>query len=218
MVIDLEGGKSVMDLFSSLIDEKANLLSGDGVVNYFGVILPKPQADHYFERLMSAIEWKNDEVIVLGKHIVTQRKIAWYADSEYTYTYSNTTRRALVWTRELLELKALVEDKLNEKFNSCLLNLYHSGEEGVSWHSDGEKYLKREGAIASLSFGAARRFCFKHKRTKEKVEQVLDHGSLLVMKGQTQLNWLHSLPKSKKIHTPRINLTFRTIEELEQKI
>jgi alkylated DNA repair dioxygenase AlkB len=68
-------------------------------------------------------------------------------------------------------------------------------------HSDGEKYLKREGAIASLSFGAARRFCFKHKRTKEKVEQVLDHGSLLVMKGQTQLNWLHSLPKSKKIHT-----------------
>ncbi len=205
-----------MDLFSSLIDEKANLLPGDGVVNYFGIILPKPQADHYFERLMSAIEWKNDEVIVLGKHIVTQRKIAWYADREYTYTYSNTTRRALVWTSELLELKALVEDKLNEKFNSCLLNLYHSGEEGVSWHSDGEKYLKREGAIASLSFGAARRFCFKDKRTKEKAEQVLDHGSLLVMKGQTQLNWLHSLPKSKKIHTPRINLTFRIIEELEQ--
>lgn len=205
-----------MDLFSSLIDEKANLLPGDGVVNYFGIILAKPQADHYFERLMSAIEWKNDEVIVLGKHIVTQRKIAWYADREYTYTYSKTTRRALVWTNELLELKALVEDKLNEKFNSCLLNLYHSGEEGVSWHSDGEKYLKREGAIASLSFGAARRFCFKHKRTNEKAEQVLDHGSLLVMKGQTQLNWLHSLPKSKKIHTPRINLTFRIIEEPEQ--
>lgn len=205
-----------MDLFSSLIDEKANLLPRDGVVNYFGIVLPKPQADHYFERLMSAIAWKSDEVIILGKHIVTQRKVAWYADREYTYTYSNTTRRALIWTKELLELKALVEDKLNEKFNSCLLNLYHSGEEGVSWHSDGEKYLKREGAIASLSFGAARRFCFKHKRTKEKVEQVLDHGSLLVMKGQTQLNWLHSLPKSKKIHTPRINLTFRIIEEQEQ--
>ena len=207
-----------MDLFSSLIDEKANLLPGDGAVNYFGIILSKPQADHYFERLMSTIAWKSDEVIILGKHIVTQRKVAWYADREYTYTYSNTTRRALIWTSELLELKALVEDKLGEKFNSCLMNLYHSGEEGVSWHSDGEKYLKREGAIASLSFGAARRFCFKHKRTKEKVEQVLDHGSLLVMKGQTQLNWLHSLPKSKKIHTPRINLTFRIIEELEQKI
>jgi len=205
-----------MDLFSSLIDEKANLLPRDGVVNYFGIVLPKPQADYYFERLMSAIAWKSDEVIILGKHIVTQRKVAWYADREYTYTYSNTTRRALIWTKELLELKALVEDKLGEKFNSCLLNLYHSGEEGVSWHSDGEKYLKREGAIASLSFGAARRFCFKHKRTKEKVEQVLDHGSLLVMKGQTQLNWLHSLPKSKKIHTPRINLTFRIIEEQEQ--
>ncbi|MEL7585117.1 MAG: alpha-ketoglutarate-dependent dioxygenase AlkB [Prolixibacteraceae bacterium] len=205
-----------MDLFSSLIDEKANLLPRDGLVNYFGIVLPKPQADYYFERLMSAIAWKSDEVIILGKHIVTQRKVAWYADREYTYTYSNTTRRALIWTKELLELKALVEDKLGEKFNSCLLNLYHSGEEGVSWHSDGEKYLKREGAIASLSFGAARRFCFKHKRTKEKVEQVLDHGSLLVMKGQTQLNWLHSLPKSKKIHTPRINLTFRIIEEQEQ--
>jgi len=205
-----------MDLFSSLNDPNANLLPRDGTVNYYGAILPKQQADDYFERLMSAIAWKNDEVFILGKHIVTPRKMAWYADREFTYTYSNTSRKALAWTQELLELKALVEHKLNEQFNSCLLNLYHSGEEGVSWHSDGERYLKHHGAIASLSFGAERAFWFKHKQTGEKVVQVLDHGSLLVMKGATQIYWRHSLPKTKKIKAPRINLTFRIIVEPEQ--
>ncbi len=205
-----------MDLFSALTNEKVNLLPIDGTVNYFGVILPKPEADYYFERLLSTIAWKNDEAIVFGKHIITARKVAWYADQSYSYTYSGTTRRGLPWAKELLELKALVEGKLNEHFNSCLLNLYHSGEEGVSWHSDGEKYLKQDGPIASLSFGAERSFWFKHKRTKEKVGLVLDHGSLLVMKGKTQANWLHCLPKTKKIQTPRINLTFRIIVDQEQ--
>jgi alkylated DNA repair dioxygenase AlkB len=162
---------------------------------------------------MSSIAWKNDEAIVFGKHITTARKVAWYADREYTYTYSNTTRQAYIWTNDLLELKALVEKKLGETFNACLLNLYHSGEEGVSWHSDGEKDLKLHGAIASLSLGAERKFCFKHKRTKEKVEQILEHGSLLVMKGTTQTHWLHCLPKTKMIRRPRINLTFRTMVE-----
>ncbi|MFA5327046.1 MAG: alpha-ketoglutarate-dependent dioxygenase AlkB [Prolixibacteraceae bacterium] len=200
-----------MDLFSSLIDSGANLLPKDGMVNYFGPILTIQEANHYFDRLMSSIAWKNDEAIILGKHIVTARKVAWYADREYTYTYSNTTRQAYIWTKDLLELKNLVEKKLGETFNACLLNLYHSGEEGVSWHSDGEKDLKRHGAIASLSLGAERKFCFKHKRTKEKVDLILEHGSLLVMKGTTQTHWLHCLPKTKMIRQPRINLTFRTM-------
>ena len=98
-----------------------------------------------------------------------------------------------------------------KKFNSCLLNLYHSGEEGMAWHSDGETDLMKNGAIASLSFGAQRKFVLKHKETHDKIEQLLAHGSLLVMKGVTQSYWLHSLPKTKKIHRPRINLTFRSI-------
>ena len=111
-------------------------------------------------------------------------------------------------------LKAKVEQKTGEKYNSCLLNLYHDGSEGMAWHSDGEKDLQRNGAIASLSFGALRKFAFKHKNTKEVVSLNLKAGSLLVMKGETQQHWLHRLPPTKKVQSPRINLTFRTINEV----
>jgi alkylated DNA repair dioxygenase AlkB len=140
-------------------------------------------------------------------------KVAWYGDSEYLYTYSNTTKQALAWTKELSELKQIVEELAGIKFNSCLLNLYHNGNEGMGWHSDDEKSMGKNNTIASLSFGAERKFSFKHKQTKQIVSLVLEHGSLLVMKDDTQRNWLHSLPKSKNITQPRISLTFRTIRE-----
>ncbi len=161
--------------------------------------------------MLNAIEWKNDEAIVFGKLVVTKRKVAWYGSQDFGYTYSNITKRALPWTKELLSLKAVVEAQTGETFNSCLLNLYHNGSEGMAWHSDGEKDLQRGGAIGSLSFGAERKFCFKHKQTKETVSLVLEHGSLLVMKGATQTHWLHRLPPTTLIAKPRVNLTFRTI-------
>ena len=145
------------------------------------------------------------------KKIITKRKVAWYGDTNYYYHYSNVTKQALLWTKELLELKEIVEKESSATYNSCLLNLYHSGEEGMAWHSDGEKMLKKNGEIASLTLGAERKFSFKHKETKHKVDIVLEKGSLLVMKGTTQTNWLHRLPPTKLIKTPRINLTFRTI-------
>ena len=114
------------------------------------------------------------------------------------------------WTEELIILRRKVEELSGIKFNSCLLNLYHDGEEGMSWHSDDEKSLGENTCIASLSFGAERKFYFKHKKTNQSLFVTLEHGSLLVMKGTTQTNWLHALPKSKRIHKPRINLTFRT--------
>lgn len=116
------------------------------------------------------------------------------------------------WTKELIDLKHIIETKTGETFNSCLLNLYHNGNEGMAWHSDGEKDLKKDGAIGSLTFGAERKFAFKHKKSGEKVQLVLQHGSLLVMKDVTQTHWLHRLPPTKVITKPRINLTFRTIE------
>ena len=200
-----------MDLFEGL-DASHNLLPKDGVVNYFGKLLPDKEANHYFVYLMKAIAWENDQALIYGKLILTKRKVAWYGDKEFDYTYSNTTKRALPWSAELLELKAIVEEKTGEKFNSCLLNLYHNGEEGMAWHSDAEKDLKKNGAIGSLSFGAERKFAFKHKESKEIVSLILEHGSLLVMKGTTQSHWLHRLPPTKLITEPRINLTFRTID------
>jgi len=200
-----------MDLFNSEIDEAKNLLPKDGIVNYYGLLLPQRAADHYLAYLLTAIPWKPDEAVIFGKHYLTKRKVAWYADIPYEYSYSNITKRALAWTPELLELKAIVEKRTGERFNSCLLNLYHSGEEGMAWHSDGEKDLKKNGAIASLSLGAERKFAFRHKQTKETVSITLPHGSLLVMKGTTQTYWLHRLPPNARVKRPRVNLTFRTI-------
>lgn len=200
-----------MKLFEEEIDKSKNILPKDGTVNYYGKLIPVKTADHYFENLLNTIQWKNDEAIIFGKKIITKRKVAWYGDAAFEYTYSKIKKHALPWTRELSELKKIVEQECNETFNSCLLNLYHNGEEGMAWHSDGETDLKKDGAIASLSFGAERKFLFKHKMTKEKIDLMLEHGSLLVMKDTTQTHWLHRLPPSKRIYSPRINLTFRTI-------
>ena len=191
------------------------VLNRDGRVDYYGKITTNVEANLYFEILLQNIVWKNDEAIILGKHIITKRKTAWYGDSDYLYTYSNTTRRALPWTSELRDIKQLVEKLTETKFNSCLLNLYHDGNEGLAWHSDDEKVLRRNGTIASLSFGAERKFSLKHKKTKQTISIILEHGSLLVMKDETQVYWLHSLPKTKKIVMPRINLTFREIIYLD---
>jgi len=191
-------------------DTTLNLLPFDGEANYFGCVFSHQDAQHYLNDLINTIKWNNDKLKIYGKEITTKRKVAWHGDSNYAYTYSNVTRHAKAWTNELLELKTIVEKLTNVKYNSCLLNLYHNGDESMSWHSDNEKSLGVNTNIASLSFGAERKFSLKHKTSKQTVSLILESGSLLVMKGETQTYWLHSLPKMKNIDTPRINLTFRT--------
>jgi alkylated DNA repair dioxygenase AlkB len=203
-----KNGKNEMNLFNN--EPVQNLLPYDGVVEYYGVVIDSAAADAYLQRLLQEIAWRHDEAVIFGRHIVTARKVAWYGDAGYN---SNTTKRALPWTEDLLQLKILVERLTGEIYNSCLLNLYHTGNEGMAWHSDDEKMLAKDGAIASLSFGAERKFSFRHRETKETLAMMLQHGSLLVMKGVTQTHWLHSLPKSKKVTMPRINLTFRKMVE-----
>ena len=198
-------------LFETEVDKNKNLLPEGGEVYYFGKIMKLEEANYYFNSLLTKVEWKNDEAVMFGKLIQTKRKVAWYGDREFSYTYSNVTKAALGWTPQLMELKQLVETVSGESYNSCLLNLYHNGDEGMAWHSDGEKDLKKNGAIASVSFGEERKFSFKHKQTKERISLLLEHGSLLMMKGETQQNWLHRLPPTKIPMKARVNLTFRTI-------
>lgn len=200
-----------MKLFEIKPDNSKNLLPEGGEVNYYGQVFDEEKANFYEKNLLENIAWKNDVAVIFGKRIETKRKVAWYADQPFEYTYSNNTKRALIWTKELLELKTIVEKETGETFNSCLLNLYHDGSEGMAWHSDGEKDLQKNGAIGSLSFGAERKFAFKHKKTNETVVLQLEHGSILVMKGECQTNWLHRLPPTKKVFGPRVNLTFRSI-------
>lgn len=202
----------MLSLFDKDPDFTMNLLPQDGEVYYHGRILDLQKANQFKDDLMNDIAWENDQAVIFGKLIITKRKVAWYGNEPFEYTYSSTTKSALPWTQELLELKLLTEQQTGETFNSCLLNLYHTGEEGMAWHSDAEKVLKKNGAIASLSFGAERKFAFKHKESKETINLFLQHGSLLLMKDHTQTHWLHRLPPTKIINKPRVNLTFRTID------
>ncbi|QSE98889.1 alpha-ketoglutarate-dependent dioxygenase AlkB family protein [Fulvivirga lutea] len=200
-------------LFDFPHDPKKNLLPFDGEVYYYGKVINQQDADNYFKVLMETLEWRNDEAYIFGKHYVTKRKYGWYGSRPYEYKYSNSIKKALPWTKELKELKNLTEKVTSESYNSCLTNLYHDGSEGMAYHSDGEKDLKPNGAIASLTFGAERKFLFKHIESGETVTTFLEHGSLLVMKGTCQTYWKHRLPLTKKVHSPRVNLTFRTIVE-----
>lgn len=192
-------------------DPSKNHLPYDGTVNYFGNIIANP--DSYFQKLLDEVSWQHDQAMIFGKLVTTKRKVAWYGDDAFSYKYSGIEKVASPWNTTLLDLKKIVEANSGETFNSCLLNLYHDGNEGMAWHSDGEKDLKKNGAIASVSFGAERKFSFKHKITKEKIDLFLEDGSLLIMKDETQTYWLHRLPPSRTVCTPRINLTFRTILE-----
>ena len=202
-----------MDLFNTIIDQNKNLLPYDGEVYYYGLIYTNEEANKLFDLLINEIDWKNDESMMYGKLIVTKRKVAWYGDTPFEYTYSNRIKIALTWTSVLLDIKKKVEQISGKTFNSCLLNLYHDGSEGMAWHSDGEKDLQKHGSIASLSFGVARKFMFKHKNSGNKIAVLLEPGSLLIMQGTTQDFWLHRLPPTVLVKNIRINLTFRTIEK-----
>ncbi len=181
----------------------------EGEVQDYGCILSIEEAEQYFHYLYHHLAWRHDEAKLYGKHFITPRKVAWYGDEHYRYKYSGVFRDSLPWDRALAKLKQQVEQILSEKFNSCLANLYEDGTQGMAWHSDSDVSLARTTTIASLSFGATRKFSFRHIQTKEKVEMWLQPGQLIVMRGETQQYWQHRLNRSTKILQPRINLTFR---------
>ena len=188
-----------------------NLLPCDGVVTYRGRVFTPDECDGHLSRLIEEIPWEHDETVMFGKRIVTKRKVAWFADDGRSYAYSGTEKKAHYWTEHLLFLKDVAEKNSGATYNSCLLNLYHDGGEGMGWHSDDERSLAECAPILSMSFGAERKFSFRHKSNKEAVSVFLENGSLLVMAGETQKHWHHQLPKSAKISIPRVNLTFRTM-------
>ncbi|MDP6968955.1 MAG: alpha-ketoglutarate-dependent dioxygenase AlkB [Gammaproteobacteria bacterium] len=204
-----------MDLFADQHDPKHNWLPYDGEVYYHGPVMSCTEADGHLQHLRQTLAWQPDRVKVMGKLITTRRMVAWYASQPFAYTYSGVTKTALPWTDALLRLKQLVEADTDATYNACLANMYHDGRDGMAYHSDNEKDLLPQAPIASLSLGAERRFCFKHKRTNEVVELHLAHGSLLVMQGKTQTNWRHRLPIVAGLDKPRVNLTFRTLSPAE---
>ena len=188
-----------------------NLLPKDGTVHYYRKIFTVEQSEIYYVKLLNEINWQHDVVKIFGKEIITKRKVAFLGDEGISYKYSGKTKIAEKWLQFILEIKSTVEQISGEKFNACLLNYYHNGSEAMSWHSDNEKEILKHSAIASVSFGAERKFGFKHNFSKEEIFLMLENGSLLIMKDETQIYWKHKLYTNAKITEPRINLTFRTI-------
>lgn len=189
-----------------------NIINKDGIAVYYGSILNEETLPFIYTNLLNKIAWQQDQIMMFGKVITTKRKVAFYADKHIDYTYSSVKKKGLTWTPELIQIKNLIESLTGATYNACLLNLYHTGEEGMGWHSDDEKEIILNSSIASLSIGSERKFAFKHKASKETISIMLENGSLLEMKGAIQKNWWHSLPKTKKVGTPRINLTFRQMK------
>lgn len=192
-----------------------SLLPVDGIVEDHGVIISPVQADDWLQRLLHEVPWQHDEVMMHGRRIVTARQTAWYGDAGMCYRYSGVTRQPLPWSPLLDEIRATVEARLAAvspaAFNSCLLNRYQDGSQGMGWHSDDEPELGPQPLIASLSLGAVRKFCLRHRASGQKVALMLAHGQLLVMRGSTQTHWQHALMKTTRVHAPRVNLTFRVI-------
>lgn len=202
------------DLFSPSPTD--NLLPYDGEVNNLGIVIDDPST--LYDSLLNDLHWQADIVTLFGKTHITTRQIVWMGDDHANYQYSGHTRRAVPWSDTLFHVKRHIEQSLgkigiNVEFNSCLLNYYPSGADGMGYHADDEKELGYQPIIASLSLGATRKFVFKHKKTQDKVELYLESGQLVVMHGDTQTFWKHTITKTKTVSDGRISLTFRQINQ-----
>ena len=198
------------DLFSPVPTD--NILPYDGQVHDLGVIIDYPSP--LFYNLVTELPWQADVVTLFGKTHLTTRQIVWMGDSDIDYQYSGHVRQTIPWTNTILSIKQHIEQRLSDigieaDFNSCLLNYYPSGHDGMGYHADDEPELGAQPLIASLSLGATRKFVFKHKKTQDKVALYLESGQLIVMRGDTQTFWKHSITKTTTVADGRISLTFR---------
>ncbi|MBU3605043.1 MULTISPECIES: alpha-ketoglutarate-dependent dioxygenase AlkB [unclassified Polynucleobacter] len=192
-------------------DHAVDILLKDGGARYYPKVFTEQDCKALMNRLQTSLKWEPEQLMMFGKLVTTRRKVAWVGDPQCSYTYSGVKKIPQAWTSELVLIKEKLEEISQAQFNSCLLNLYHDGSDGMGWHSDNEKELDPLSPIASLSLGAQRKFAFRHKKDKETISLFLENGSALIMRPPTQEFWQHALLKTKIVSDMRINLTFRKI-------
>ena len=185
----------------------------DAEIIYFAHFFDKKEADAIFRQLAKDIPWQQDDIQVFGKIHPQPRLTALFGNEGKPYSYSNIKMQPYPWTLLLQKIKSYVESVSDTNFTTVLLNQYRDGKDSNGWHADNEKELGSNPVIASVSFGAERIFQLKHNSISGlKQNIILEHGSLLLMKGTTQHFWKHQIPKTSKPIGPRINLTFRVIK------
>ena len=189
---------------------RIEFLAGDIVL--YPTFFQAKEANKFLHVLGRDIAWKSELIKLYGKYHSIPRLTAWYGDPGTIYRYSGLKTEPHPWTSQLIAIKHRIEPLCCTKFNSVLLNFYRKGSDSVAWHSDDEPELGVNPIIGSVSLGQERKFQLKHKHNKSLKQSIpLPHGSLLIMRGSTQNNWLHRIPKSSRTQAPRINLTFRAI-------
>lgn len=189
-----------------------NILPMDGEAYFFPAVFTKAESNRLWFSLQKNIPWAQTPVLIMGKEIMQPRLTAWYGDTGKSYSYTGVTMHPRPWTDDLWFIKERIETISGQLFNSALLNYYRDGQDSVGWHRDNERSLGIHPVIGSVSFGTARFFHFKHYKNKDLTEKILlSDGSFLLMQGETQHKWLHSIKKEPKVHEGRINITFRTI-------
>lgn len=203
---------SQMDLFGSVEGNNNPIEIENGEYIFIPDFYSIPDADNYFSKLYKNIEWKQEEMMIYGKTVKFPRLTAWYGNNDKKYSFSGIELSPKEWNEELLSIKSSIEPVAKVQFNSVLLNLYRDGKDSISWHTDAETELGKNPVIASVNFGATRKFQLRHKISKQKIELELNHGSLLIMLGELQHYWQHQIPKTSSPVKERINLTFRVIK------
>lgn len=201
-----------LNLFEEPQDYTTPVQIENGEYIYIPDFYNREKANKFLKTFIEGIEWNQESMNMYGKQVLFPRLTAWYGENDKPYSFSGITLQPKPWSKELLEIKKDIEPLSKVVFNSVLLNRYRDGKDSISWHTDAEKELGENPVIASVNFGAERVFQLRHMETKEKIEIVLKHGSLLIMQGELQHYWQHQVPKTKKVNSERINLTFRMIK------
>lgn len=182
-------------------------------IEYYPNFFDISKTDELFHKLKHEIPWQHDTITVFGKSHLQPRLTALFGNEGKPYGYSNIVMQPHKWNALLTYIKQEVEQIVNCDFTTVLLNYYRDGKDSNGWHADNEKELGKNPIIASVSFGATRSFQLKHNSLPDqKLKIDLEHGSLLIMQGETQHYWKHQIPKTTRPIGERINLTFRIIK------
>ena len=207
-----QGSISIMEA-KRLILEPRNLIPRNGIAHLYENFFPKPEADALFKELAEKVPWKQEPIKMFGKEIMQPRLTCWYSDPGIDYSYSGIRMKNLPWTEPLPGIKSRIERLAGVRFNGALLNLYRNGNDSMGWHRDNEKELGKNPVIGSVSLGGTRTFKFRDRLSKKEIISVdLPNGSLLIMAGESQHFWEHSIPKQSGAANPRLNITFRVIQ------
>jgi alkylated DNA repair dioxygenase AlkB len=171
-----------------------------------------PAKSHEILLELKYTKWSDHKILMFGKWVQEPRRVAFYGDEGLSYSYSRQKMDLMAWTNLLSSLKEKINDLFGGDYNSVLINYYRNGEDYMGWHSDNEPELGVNPHICSLSLGEQRDFILRQKSDhSKKIHIPLQSGDLLLMEDQVQDMWEHSLPKRKRAHGERINLTFRNI-------